>query len=121
MNKDQRKLFKEREISDFVDTANEHDFDTTQTVTNHVTSIIEIFDKKNHCDVLKIRLINFMGNEVPEKPFALWQMKDYRDETDFDRLAWLFKRSNQLIDALRYNTKDVKPEVEDIHDEKDSK
>lgn len=105
--------FKEREISEFVDDANEHDFDATQTVTNHVTSIIEIFDKKNHCDVLRIRLINFMSNEVPEKPFALYQIKDHSDETDFDRLAWLFKRSNQLIDALRYNTKDVKPVVEE--------
>lgn len=113
MNKEQQKLFKEREISDFVDAANENGFSISQSVTDHITNLITVWDKKKHCNVLQIKLTEFTSNEIPKKPFSLYRMEDFNDESDFDRLTWLFKHSNQLIDKLRYNTKDVKPTMED--------
>lgn len=117
MNKDQRKLFKEREIYEFIDAANEHGFDVSQTLFNHVTCSITIRDKKEHLDVLSIGFVGFMDKDLPDDPFNLTNLESFDDESGFNRLAWLLKRSNQLMDTLRYNTKDVKPEVEDIHDE----
>lgn len=113
MNKEQQKLFKEREISDFVDAASENGFSISQSVTDHITNLITVWDKKKHCDVLQIKLTEFTSNKIPKEPFSLYRMEDFNDESDFDRLTWLFKHSNQLIDKLRYNTKDVKPTMED--------
>lgn len=117
MNKEQRKIFKEREISEFIDAANEHGFNVTQTLFNHETCSIKLEDKKEQVPILSIGFVGFMDNELPDDPFSLANSKLFVDESSFDRLAWLLKRSNQLMDTLRYNTKDVKPEVEDIHDE----
>lgn len=117
MNKDQRKLFKEREIYEFIDAANEHGFDVTQTLFNHETCAIKLADKKEQVPILSIGFVGFMDKDLPDDPFSLTNSKLFDDESGFDRLAWLLKRSNQLMDRLRYNTKDVKPEVEDIHDE----
>lgn len=113
MNKEQQKLFKEREISDFVDAASENGFSISQSVTDHITNLITVWDKKKHCNVLQIKLTEFTSNEIPKKPFSFYRMEDFNDESDFDRLTWLFKHSNQLIDKLRYNTKDVKSAMED--------
>ena len=113
MNKEQQKLFKEREISDFVDAANENGFSISQSVTDHITNLITVWDKKKHCNVLQIKLTEFTSNEIKKKPFSLTNSKLFDDESGFDRLAWLLKRSNQLMDKLRYNTKDVKPTMED--------
>lgn len=117
MNKEQRKIFKEREISEFIDAANEHGFNVTQTLFNHETCSITLRDKKEQVPILSIGFVGFMDKELPDDPFSLTNSNFFDDESGFDRLAWLLKRSNQLMDRLRYNTKDVKPEVEDIHDE----
>lgn len=113
MNKDQRKLFKEREIYEFIDAANEHGFDVTQTLFNHETCAIQLADKKEQVPILSIDFVGFMDNDLPDDPFSLTNSKLFNDESGFDRLAWLLKQSNQLMDTLRYNTKDVKPEVEE--------
>lgn len=121
MNKDQRKIFKEREIYGFIDAANEHGFDVTQTLFNHETCAIKVADKKEQVPILSIGFVGFMDKDLPDDPFNLTNLESFDDESGFDRLAWLLKRSNQLMDKLRYNTKDIKPAMEDIHDEKDSK
>lgn len=108
-----QKLFKEREIFEFVDLANEHGFDVSQTIDNHATNLITVRDDKSGLGILEIKLTKFMSNEIPEEPFSLYRMENFKNETDFDKLAWLLKQSNQLINRLRYNTKDVKPVVED--------
>lgn len=117
MSEEQRKIFKEREISEFIDAANEHGFDVTQTLFNHETCAIKLADKKEQVPILSISFVGFMDKDLPDDPFSLINSSFFDDESGFDRLAWLLKRSNQLMDTLRYNTKDVKPEVEDIHDE----
>ena len=113
MNKDQRKIFKEREISEFIDAANEHGFDVTQTLFNHETCAIKLADKKEQVPILSIGFVGFMDKDLPDDPFNLTNLKYFDDESGFDRLAWLLKRPNQLMDKLRYNTKDVKPTMED--------
>ena len=42
-----QKLFKEREIFEFVDLANEHGFDVSQTIDNHATNLITVRDDKS--------------------------------------------------------------------------
>lgn len=113
MNKEQRKIFKEREISRFIDAANEHGFDVTQTLFNHETCAIELADKKEQVPILSISFVGFIDKDLPDDPFSLTNSNFFDDESGFDRLAWLLKRSNQLMDKLRYNTKDVKPAMED--------
>lgn len=114
MNEDQKALFKEREISGFIDLANEHDFDVTQSVRNHETTLLSVEDKKKELNcILQIKLVKMFGNGIPEKPFDLYNMDKYETGSDFDRLTLLLKQSNQLIVRLRENTMNVKPEVED--------
>lgn len=113
MNKEQRKIFKEREISRFIDAANEHGFDVTQTLFNHETCAIKLADKKEQVPILSISFVGFIDKDLPDDPFSLTNSSFFDDESGFDRLAWLLKRSNQLMDKLRYNTKDVKPAMED--------
>lgn len=113
MNKEQRKIFKEREISGFIDAANEHGFDVTQTLFNHETCAIKLADKKEQVPILSISFVGFIDKDLPDDPFSLTNSSFFDDESGFDRLAWLLKRSNQLMDKLRYNTKDVKPAMED--------
>lgn len=112
MNKEQRKIFKEREISGFIDAANEHGFDVTQTLFNHETCAIKLADKKEQVPILSISFVGFIDKDLPDDPFSLTNSNFFDDESGFDRLAWLLKRSNQLMDTLRYNTKDVKPAME---------
>lgn len=71
MNKEQRKIFKEREISGFIDAANEHGFDVTQTLFNHETCAIKLADKKEQVPILSISFVGFIDKDLPDDPLAL--------------------------------------------------